>query len=118
MWLPDNGVLMQSCGTVNRVTIPGNKDKHPKGYAYVEFLEPEAVDNALKLDGSEIAGRNIKVSQKRTNEAGMTRGGRGGRGRSMRGRGGRGRSPWPMMPMMPMAYPPFDPYMYALELLF
>ena len=103
-------VLVQSCGTVQRVTIPGNKDKHPKGYAYVEFLEPEAVENALKLDGSEIAGRNIKVNQKRTNEAGMSRG--RGRGRSMRGRGGRGRNPWgPMMQMMPMGYPPFDPFM-------
>lgn len=103
--------FLQSCGTVNRVTIPGNKDKHPKGYAYVEFLELEAVENALKLDGSEIAGRNIKVNQKRTNEAGVSRG--RGRGRTMRGRGGRGRGAWPMMPMMPMPYAPFDPFMCA-----
>lgn len=101
--------FFSSCGTVNRVTIPGNKDKHPKGYAYVEFLELEAVENALKLDGSEIAGRNIKVNQKRTNEAGVSRG--RGRGRTMRGRGGRGRGAWPMMPMMPMPYAPFDPFM-------
>jgi len=101
--------FLQSCGTVNRVTIPGNRDKHPKGYAYVEFLEPEAVDNALKLENSEVGGRNIKVARKRTNEAGFSRG-RGGRGRAPRGRG-RGRNPWGgMMPMMPMPFG-FDPYM-------
>eukprot|EP00892_Ulva_mutabilis_P007572 jgi/Ulvmu1/5187/UM021_0204.1 len=101
--------FFSSCGTVNRVTIPGNKDKHPKGYAYVEFLEPEAVDNALKLENSEVGGRNIKVARKRTNEMGFSRG-RGGRGRVPRGRG-RGRNPWGgMMPVMPMPFG-FDPYM-------
>lgn len=51
----------QSCGTVNRVTIRTNKYGQPKGYAYVEFLEPEAVEQALLLNESELHGRQLKV---------------------------------------------------------
>ncbi|PIN14717.1 Splicing factor RNPS1, SR protein superfamily [Handroanthus impetiginosus] len=61
----------QSCGTVNRVTIRTNKYGQPKGYAYVEFLEPEAVEQALLLNESELHGRQLKVSAKRTNVPGM-----------------------------------------------
>ncbi|KAL8540545.1 hypothetical protein ACS0TY_001976 [Phlomoides rotata] len=61
----------QSCGTVNRVTIRTNKFGQPKGYAYVEFLEPEAVEQALLLNESELHGRQLKVSGKRTNVPGM-----------------------------------------------
>ena len=35
----------QSCGIVNRVTILTDKFGRPKGYAYVEFLGLEAVQN-------------------------------------------------------------------------
>jgi polyadenylate-binding protein 2 len=76
----------QSCGTVNRVTILTDKAGTPKGFAYVEFLEAEAVANALLLNDSELHARKIKVVSKRTNVPGLKqRGGRGGRGR---GRGG------------------------------
>ncbi|KAL0454368.1 polyadenylate-binding protein 2-like [Sesamum indicum] len=61
----------QSCGTVNRVTIRTNKYGQPKGYAYVEFLEPEAVEQAILLNESELHGRQLKVSAKRTNVPGM-----------------------------------------------
>ncbi|KAL0387130.1 UNVERIFIED_CONTAM: Polyadenylate-binding protein 2 [Sesamum radiatum] len=61
----------QSCGTVNRVTIRTNKYGQPKGYAYVEFLEPEAVEQAIHLNESELHGRQLKVSAKRTNVPGM-----------------------------------------------
>jgi polyadenylate-binding protein 2 len=92
-----------SAGTVNRVTILHDKFDNPKGFAYVEFLEPDAVHNAILLDGTEIRGRKIKVSAKRTNVPGMKAGGRGGRGGRGRGRfGGRG----PMMMMM-MPYSPY-----------
>lgn len=77
--------LFQGCGTVNRVTILTDQFGNPKGYAYVEFLEVDAVANAVLLDNSELRGRNIKVSPKRTNIPGM----KAGRGRG-RGRGGRG----------------------------
>ncbi|XP_016486829.1 polyadenylate-binding protein 2-like isoform X1 [Nicotiana tabacum] len=61
----------QACGTVNRVTIRTNKFGQPKGYAYVEFLETEAVQEALLLNESELHGRQLKVSAKRTNVPGM-----------------------------------------------
>lgn len=51
----------QSCGTVNRVTILTDKYGQPKGFAYVEFLEQEAVQEALVLNESELHGRQLKV---------------------------------------------------------
>ena len=42
-------VHFQSCGTVNRVTILSDRFGNPKGFAYIEFLEPDAVANALLL---------------------------------------------------------------------
>ncbi|KAJ5281855.1 hypothetical protein N7478_007227 [Penicillium angulare] len=77
----------QSCGSINRVTILLDKfTSQPKGYAYVEFSEPSLVAQALVLNESEFRGRNLKVTPKRTNLPGMTR----GRGRGRGGRGGRG----------------------------
>ncbi|KAI1158336.1 hypothetical protein F5B18DRAFT_91672 [Nemania serpens] len=77
----------QSCGSINRVTILLDKfTGQPKGYAYVEFTEPSLVAQALVLNDSVLKGRNIKVTPKRTNIPGMSRG-RGGRGRGGFGRG-------------------------------
>ncbi|XP_010422853.1 PREDICTED: polyadenylate-binding protein 3 isoform X1 [Camelina sativa] len=61
----------QTCGTVNRVTILMDKFGQPKGFAYVEFVEVEAVEEALQLNESELHGRQLKVSPKRTNVPGM-----------------------------------------------
>nr|XP_023908159.1 polyadenylate-binding protein 2-like [Quercus suber]POF16107.1 polyadenylate-binding protein 2 [Quercus suber] len=61
----------QSCGTVNRVTILTDKCGQPKGFAYVEFVEIDAVQNALLLNESELHGCQLKVSAKRTNVPGM-----------------------------------------------
>lgn len=52
----------QSCGTINRITIRTDKFGQPKGYAYVEFLETEAVQEALQLNESELHGRQLKVT--------------------------------------------------------
>ncbi|KAJ3553907.1 hypothetical protein NP233_g12538 [Leucocoprinus birnbaumii] len=53
----------QSCGTINRVTILCDKfTGHPKGYAYVEFSEPDHIDAALAMDNSLFRGRLIKRS--------------------------------------------------------
>ncbi|XP_065007093.1 polyadenylate-binding protein 2-like [Musa acuminata AAA Group] len=57
----------QSSGTVNRVTILTDTFGQPKGFAYVEFLELEAVQEALKLNESFLHGRRIRVMAKRTN---------------------------------------------------
>ncbi|XP_010555595.1 PREDICTED: polyadenylate-binding protein 1-like [Tarenaya hassleriana] len=86
----------QSCGTVNRVTILTDKFGQPKGFAYVEFVEIDAVQNALMLNESELHGRQLKVSAKRTNVPGM---------KQYRGR----RSFRPMRGFMagPTFYPPY-----------
>ncbi|KAI1327218.1 RNA-binding domain-containing protein [Xylariaceae sp. FL0255] len=80
----------QSCGSINRVTILLDKfTGQPKGYAYVEFTEPSLVAQALVLNDSVLKGRNIKVTPKRTNIPGMSRGRGRGRGRGFfGGRGG------------------------------
>ncbi|KAK6121749.1 hypothetical protein DH2020_044512 [Rehmannia glutinosa] len=87
----------QSCGTVNRVTILTDKFGQPKGFAYVEFVEVEAVQNALLLNESELHGRQLKVSAKRTNVPGMKQ--------------YRGRRPNPYFgsrrPYMPPIYSPY-----------
>ncbi|XP_057428031.1 polyadenylate-binding protein 1-like isoform X1 [Lotus japonicus] len=88
----------QSCGTVNRVTILTDKFGQPKGFAYVEFVEAEAVQNAVMLNESELHGRQLKVSAKRTNVPGM---------KQYFGRRPAGfRSRRPFMPYAPF-YPPY-----------
>ena len=47
----------QGCGTVNRVTILTDRTGNPKGFAYIEFLEADAVTAACLLEGSELRGR-------------------------------------------------------------
>ncbi|KAI6117645.1 hypothetical protein EV401DRAFT_2057766 [Pisolithus croceorrhizus] len=50
----------QACGTINRVTILCDKfTGHPKGYAYVEFAEPDFIDAALAMDNSLFRGRSL-----------------------------------------------------------
>ncbi|CAN6305832.1 unnamed protein product, partial [Urochloa humidicola] len=61
----------QFCGTINRVTILTDSFGQPKGFAYVEFDEVEAVQNALLLHETELLGRPLKVCPKRTNIPGM-----------------------------------------------
>ena len=51
----------QASGTVNRVTILTDKFGQPKGFAYVEFVEQDAVQQALQLNESELHGRQLKV---------------------------------------------------------
>ncbi|GBG72243.1 hypothetical protein CBR_g11173 [Chara braunii] len=90
----------QSCGTVNRVTILTDKFGQPKGFAYVEFIEQEAVPNAMMLNETELHGRQLKVMAKRTNVPGLK-----ARGRFMRfptpyGYSGyRPRRPYPYTPV-------------------
>ncbi|ELU06276.1 hypothetical protein CAPTEDRAFT_174932 [Capitella teleta] len=50
------------CGCVNRVTILCDKfSGHPKGFAYVEFVDKDSVQTAQALDDSLFKGRQIKV---------------------------------------------------------
>ena len=51
------------CGSINRVTILCDKfSGHPKGFAYVEFADKDAVQTAMALDDSLFKGRQIKVN--------------------------------------------------------
>lgn len=56
----------QSCGPVNKVEILTDKFGRPEGFAIVEFVEVDAVQNALSLNGTDLHGRQLKVSSKRT----------------------------------------------------
>lgn len=82
------------CGSINRVTILCDKfTGHPKGFAYIEFGDKDAIQTAMALDESLFKGRQIKVVCKRTNKPGISttdRYPRGGRAASMAG-GYRGR---------------------------
>jgi len=62
------------CGTVNRVTILCDRFRNPKGFAYIEFAEPEDVEKAVELNESEFKGRQLKVVAKRTNVQGKGKG--------------------------------------------
>eukprot|EP01069_Polyplicarium_translucidae_P002885 Polyplicarium_translucidae@DN2155_c0_g1_i1.p1 len=83
-----------SCGQINRITIMVDKyTGHPKGFAYVEFSDPESVANAVLLSDSVFRGRQIKVVAKRKNVPGFGRGRGRGRGRIGRGAAAIG-APW------------------------
>jgi polyadenylate-binding protein 2 len=97
------GKHFEGCGPVNRVTIMCDKySGNPKGFAYIEFMEKDSVDNALKLDESLFKGRQLKVKAKRTNRPGLSTTARGSRFRG-RGRGySRGGYFYPMFLPMPV----------------
>eukprot|EP00747_Dinoflagellata_sp_TGD_P166876 gnl/TRDRNA2_/TRDRNA2_190364_c0_seq1.p1 gnl/TRDRNA2_/TRDRNA2_190364_c0~~gnl/TRDRNA2_/TRDRNA2_190364_c0_seq1.p1 ORF type:complete len:194 (-),score=50.52 gnl/TRDRNA2_/TRDRNA2_190364_c0_seq1:95-676(-) len=91
----------KSCGQINRITILVDKyTGSPKGFAYVEFSDPQEVQNSLLLNGSLFRGRQLKVVQKRTNVPGWTK----GKGKKGKGKGKKGKDPWMMGGW-------YDPYM-------
>ncbi|KAF8366018.1 hypothetical protein PRIPAC_83847 [Pristionchus pacificus] len=62
-----------ACGTVTRVTIPRDRFKStPKGFAYVEFADTGARAKAVAMVDSLLKGRQIKVTEKRTNIRGIS----------------------------------------------
>lgn len=92
--------FFSACGPINRVTICCDKyTGNPLGYAYVEFTEADSVEHAKALNETLFRGRQITVTNKRTNLPGITRGRGGGSFRGQRRpfrsgsrfRGGRGR---------------------------
>ena len=84
--------VFASAGTVDRVRFAMAEDGSFKGFAHVQFTDGDATDEAVKLAGTDINGRAIRVdyAPPRNREGGApASGGRGGRGDGGRG-GGRG----------------------------
>ena len=91
--------VFQDCGKIKDIRIPLRDDGKPRGFAHIEFEEQSSVDKALKKNGTELDGRNLKVDVAGNNRSGggfsrgRGRGGfrggdRGGRGSYHGGRGG------------------------------
>ena len=74
------------CGNVIEVRLAKNEDGRLKGFAHVDFDSKEGVENAIKKNGQEFEGRNLKVDESTPRQGGSGGRGFGGRG----GRGGRG----------------------------
>merc|ERR1719194_108825 len=71
----------KSCGQINRITIMVDKfTGSPKGFAYIEFADDQAVQNSLLLNGTLFRARQLKVIQKRTNIPGFSFKGKGKKG--------------------------------------
>ncbi|CAD5210334.1 unnamed protein product [Bursaphelenchus xylophilus] len=72
----------RGCGAIERVTILADKfSGNPKGFAYIEFTEVEGKQHAMALNESLFLGRQIKVTEKRTNKPGISTTNRPPRGR-------------------------------------
>jgi len=70
-------------GTVERVSVITDRETgRPRGFAFIE-MDPKGADDAMRaLDGSQLGGRALRVSEA------QERGDRGGRGGGGGGGGG------------------------------
>jgi len=82
----------KNCGAVNRITIMVNKyDGTPKGFAYIEFADADAIEKAMLLHGSLLRDRQLKVIQKRSNIPGFNKGKGKDKGKKGKGKGKKGK---------------------------
>jgi len=55
----------QACGAIRKVTILCDRwTGHPKGFAYIEFTDKDAVAHAMELNESIFKGRPLKLHHK------------------------------------------------------
>ena len=83
--------VFASVGTVDRIRLATAEDGSFKGFGHVQFSDGASTVEAVKLAGTDINGRAIRVDYappRDRQSAGGASGGRGGRGDG--GRGGRG----------------------------
>ena len=78
-------------------TIPANENGRPKGFGFVDVADDQAAAAIAAMEGKELGGRNIAVSEAKPRpevntwgSGGGGRGGYGGRGGFGGGGGGRG----------------------------
>jgi len=77
------------CGTIASARIAWDRDNdRSKGFGYVDFEEDDAVDNAVKLTGTNVAGRPVRVDYSAPRDSSAPRGGGGRGGGFGGGRGG------------------------------
>jgi RNA recognition motif-containing protein len=86
--------LFEAYGEVTTVKIIMDRESgRSKGFGFVEMSDDEAAQKAISgLNGSEVAGRSIAVSQAEDKKPGDRRSGGGGYGGGNRGGGGGGYS--------------------------
>ncbi|KAI1695651.1 RNA recognition motif domain-containing protein [Ditylenchus destructor] len=60
------------CGAIERVTIAKDKFSACFGFAYIQFTEADGMRNAISMTESLFLGRQIKVTEKRTNRPGIS----------------------------------------------
>lgn len=84
--------LFSSCGEVAKVRFATSaEDGSFKGFAHVQFVDGNSTDAAVKLYGTDLNGREIRVDYAPPRNRDSLGGGEG-RGRGGGGRGGRGDS--------------------------
>ncbi len=81
--------LFEVHGQIERITLVRDRDTgQPRGFGFVELVNDDDADKAIQaINGAELRGRALKVSEarpKREHAGGNRGGGRGGHG----GRGG------------------------------
>lgn len=60
--------VFKECGVIERVTIPTDRlTGRPKGYAYIEFVDPSSVIKAEGVNEQIFKSRKLKVLPKRNN---------------------------------------------------
>jgi len=83
--------FFRDCGKVLDIRIAKNEEGRSKGFCHVDFSSRDAIDEAMKLNGNDLDGRQIKVDESKSGGSGGSGGFRGGRGGGSGGfRGGRG----------------------------
>lgn len=55
--------LLDKYGTIRSVEIIKHRSGRPKGFAFVEMSTADEVDQAIRLDGIQLMGRNIRISK-------------------------------------------------------
>lgn len=84
--------VFEAYGQVDRVNMIRDRDTgQPRGFAFVEMTNDAEAEKAVAgINGTNLGGRNLNVSEARPKPERGAGGGGGGGGRGGRGGGGRG----------------------------